>query len=132
MIRSGPGKGWIARQQVLITGSITSSGSDVDRKIRSQAGQIVSIVEGSQVGRNTFNFPPLTANGMETWKLLLGLAGVLIAFSILATAANVSLSSPWVIGLFVLAIVVSVLFYVVSRYGYQLGRQIGESMKEDE
>ncbi len=69
---------------------------------------------------------------METWKALLGLAGILVVFGVFASITDVELSSPAGIGLFLGAIIASILFYVISRYGYRLGKNIGENMQDEE
>ena len=65
---------------------------------------------------------------MAAWKILLGLAGVLVVFAAGVTLADLDLS-PWVLA-GVLAFVVVSLF--VSLRSYRLGQQIGTSLAEDE
>lgn len=69
---------------------------------------------------------------METWKALLGLTVVLVAVTAVAELTDTSLSSPGGVLLLVGALFFIILLYATTRYGYRIGREVGETMSEEE
>ncbi|MFW5917980.1 MAG: hypothetical protein ACOCR0_00710 [Haloferacaceae archaeon] len=69
---------------------------------------------------------------METWKAMAWAAGVLGVFGIVVSTGDIPLTGPTALFVLVVVSVASVVFYVISRYGYRLGHSIGEKMSEDE
>jgi mannose/fructose/N-acetylgalactosamine-specific phosphotransferase system component IID len=69
---------------------------------------------------------------METWKLLFGFTVVLVMYAVVAEVINTSLSSLGGVLLFLAVVVFCVLFFLMSRFGYRMGQNLGEDMREGE
>lgn len=62
---------------------------------------------------------------VETWKLLVGGAVVVLTFGVVATALNVDLSPPVVAGLLIFAVAIVAINYVIFKRSYRAGRKLG-------
>jgi hypothetical protein len=69
---------------------------------------------------------------METWQLLLGVAGVLVVFTAVAEVTNTSLSSPDGVLTLVGVLFFGALFFLMTRWGYRLGRKLEEDGGDEE
>lgn len=68
---------------------------------------------------------------IETWKALVGLAVVFVAFAAIVSLSGETLSLPVAIGAFVGSIVVVGITYVMIKRGYAIGHQAGTKMRDD-
>lgn len=69
---------------------------------------------------------------METWKLLIGLTGLLVVFTAVGEITNTSLSSPDGVLTLVGIIIFAVLFFVMSRFGYRIGQNYQEDVSDED
>jgi len=67
---------------------------------------------------------------VETWKLLAGVAAVVLTFGIIATASGVDLTPPVIAGLLAFAILSVVINYALVRRSYRVGRRLGGDEEE--
>ncbi|WEL18787.1 MULTISPECIES: hypothetical protein [unclassified Halorhabdus] len=69
---------------------------------------------------------------METWKAMAWTAVVVVLFGAVVSVVDISVSGPTVLAILAGVAVGSVIFYAISKKGYQFGRRLGEQMSEDE
>ncbi|MFB6137997.1 MAG: hypothetical protein ABEJ42_06620 [Halobacteriaceae archaeon] len=67
---------------------------------------------------------------METWKLLLGAAGVLVVFGAIVSVAAPDVSPPVLVGALLLLAVGAALTVRSYRFGRQIGNRMAERRDE--
>jgi hypothetical protein len=68
---------------------------------------------------------------VETWKLLVGGAVVVLTFGVVATGLNVDLSPPVVAGLLIFAVAIVAINYVLFKRSYRVGQRLGGDEEKD-